>query len=261
MTSSDSQDGFVASHHEPENATDEKPYQKLEEPFEHIPLPNDQIRVLKLLPGRHDIFCTIEEADIDFVSADYEALSYCWGDKNQSKHTIWINVHPFEVLSNLYAALAQLRDYKSSRKLWANAICINQVGKEGTAEKSVQIPLMDRIYHQAARVVVWLGAAENSSDEVFDIIAQQNMKDMLTYKFVMDFGILLKRLWFRRTWIVQELILAKQLPQLMCGSRVVTYGKFMATHWVLPGLVHGAPVMEWYRTIKTIDSQGNVKSS
>ena len=120
---------------------------------------------------------------------------------------------------------------------------------------------MSRIYHQAASVIVWLGAAEHDSNEILDIIAQKNVEAMQTRKFATDFGRLLKRPWFRRTWIVQEFVLRKTLPQIVCGSRIVPYGKFMATHWVLPMLMDRVPDMTIAQLSKIVDSNGNVVSS
>ena len=236
-------------------------YQKLENLFEHTPLDHDQFRYLSLLPSGYDVLCTIEKADLNSVAAQYEALSYCWGSDEQPKHTIWINGHPFVVLSNLYAALKQLCKPTSTRILWLDAICINQVGDEGRVEKNTQIPLMSRIYHQATSVIVWLGTAEHDSNEILDIITQQNVEAMQIRKFATDFGRLLKRPWFRRTWIVQEFVLRKTPPQIVCGSRTVPYGKFMATHWVLRMLMDRVPDMTNAQLSKIVDSSGNIVSS
>ena len=192
----------IASDQQPEDISVVEEYQKFEDLFEHSPLDAEQIRLLSLLPSGNEILCTIEKAELNSVAAQYDALSYCWGSNEQPKHTIWINGHPFVVLSNLYAALTQLRKSTSTRKLWMDAICIKQVGDKGKAEKNSQIPLMSRIYHQAASVVLWLGAAEYDDNDVLDIIAQQNVEAMQTRKFATNFGWVLKRPWFRRTWIV-----------------------------------------------------------
>ena len=165
------------------------------------------------------------------------------------------------VLLNLYAALTQLHKPTSKRKLWIHAVCINQVGDEGKAAKNTQIPLMSRIYHQAASVIVWLGAAEHDSNHILDVIAQQNVEAMQTRKFAADFGRLLNRPWFRRTWIVQEFVLRVTPPQIFCGSRMVPYGKFMATHLVLPMLMDRVSDMTIAQLSKIVDSNGNVVSS
>ncbi len=256
-TASETREMCVASQQCPETSG-LKHCQKLEDPYEHSPLDRNQMRLLSLLPGGHDLFCTIENTSLDSLGVQYEALSYCWGDMKQPKRTIWIDGRPFEVLSNLYDALTRLRRPTSIRKLWVDAICINQVGEKGIAEKNIQIPLMGKIYHQASSVIVWLGSAEGDSDKTLDIVCQQDVGAMRTRNFAVDFGRLLKRPWFRRTWIIQELVLGKTLPQILCGSRAVSYGKFLATHWVLPELLNGSPEMEYVRIVKDVDSNGNL---
>lgn len=251
----------IASHQHPENLSVAGQYQKFEDLFEHSPLRHEQIRLLSLLPGSGDLLCTIENADLNSAAAQYDALSYCWGANDQPKHTIWINGHPFTVLWSLYSALTQLRKPTSKRKLWIDAVCINQVGDEGKAEKNTQIPLMSRIYHQAASVVIWLGTAMNDSNETLDIIAQQDVEAMQTRKFAEDFGRLLKRPWFRRTWIVQEFVLGRTHPRIVCGSRTISYGRFMATHWILPMLMDRVPDMTIAQLRKIVDSNGIVVSS
>ncbi len=260
---SKSEDLCNASPQQSEATSKAEHYRIFEDPFEHSPLDHDQFRLLSLLPGEDDLLCTIENVDLDSVAAPYEALSYCWGTTEQAKRTIWINGHPFEILQNLYAALVQLRKPTSTRKLWIDAICIDQVGDEGKAERNIQIPLMGRIYHQAAGVVVWLGsgAPEHDSDNIMDIIAQQNVEAMQSNKFAVDFGHLLKRPWFRRTWIVQEFVLGKRLPLLVCGSRLVSYGKFMATHWVLPMLIDRFPDRDIIQSRQIVDLTGNIVST
>ena len=254
------EDSCIASDQQPEDIFAVEQYQKFEDLFEHSPLDHNQIRLLSLLPSEDEVLCTIEKADLNSATAQYDALSYCWGSNEQPENTIWINGHPFVVFSNLYAALTQLRKPTSTRKLWIDAICINQVGDEGKAEKNTQIPLMSRIYYQAASVIVWLGAAEYDSNKTLDIIVQQDVEAMQNRDFLTDFGRLLKRPCFRRTWIVQEFELGKTL-QILCGSRIVPYEKFIATYLVLPMLMYRVPCMTVVQLRKNVDWNGNVVSS
>ena len=110
------------------------------------------------------------------------------------------------VLLNLYAALKQLHRPTSTRKLWIDAICIDQVRDEGKAEKNTQIPLLSRIYHQAASIIVWLGATGYDSNKTLNIIVQQNVEAMQYRAFATDLGRLLKLPWIRCTWIVHSTI-------------------------------------------------------
>lgn len=50
--------------------------------------------------------------------------------------------------------LRYLRKGKDSRRLWVNAVCINQCD---VVEKGPQIALMDRIYERAVEVHLGLG--------------------------------------------------------------------------------------------------------
>ncbi|KAH7327547.1 heterokaryon incompatibility protein-domain-containing protein, partial [Rhexocercosporidium sp. MPI-PUGE-AT-0058] len=124
--------------------------------YEYQPLSNDrkQIRLIKLLPGERGDFirCEILAVRLDAVPP-YEALSYVWGDPTQ---TVKICVHHrvFEVTKNLYSALLRLRQTKTERTLWIDAIAINQADFN---EKCHQIALMRNIYKGASTVVMWLG--------------------------------------------------------------------------------------------------------
>lgn len=63
--------------------------------------------------------------------------------------------------------LRYLRKGKDSRRLWVNAVCINQCD---VVEKGPQIALMDRIYERAVEVHAWLGEA-HEEDEIPSLFA------------------------------------------------------------------------------------------
>lgn len=127
-----------------------------------------QTRILTLYPGSatETLHCAIETVSLDAPTRDdYEALSYCWGDTTD-KNIIHIKstgsangsddeFRPFRVHNSLYIALLHLRPSSGPpRKLWADAICINQ---DDYAERAQQVTTMPQIYHHAKRVVIWLG--------------------------------------------------------------------------------------------------------
>lgn len=87
------------------------------------------------------------------LGAGYEALSYVWGDP-RSVCSILVNEKAFPVTHNLFLALKHLRLPYNERKLWVDAICINQ---EDVEERSQQVQIMQKIYWRARRVIVWLG--------------------------------------------------------------------------------------------------------
>ncbi|KAI0459249.1 heterokaryon incompatibility protein-domain-containing protein [Xylaria acuta] len=124
-------------------------------------LSNNQthIRLLELLPGRRDepVKCSLAEVALNEVPS-YEALSYVWGDPNDTV-IVLINNTIFYITKNLHLALLRIRDPKSNRTLWIDSICIEQTD---LIEKKHQIALMGDIYRQATSVILWLGEPQDS---------------------------------------------------------------------------------------------------
>ncbi|KAI1207484.1 heterokaryon incompatibility protein-domain-containing protein [Annulohypoxylon truncatum] len=127
-----------------------------------------QTRVLSLYPGKFEdpLVCSITNISLDDPSHDaYEALSYCWGDL-RTEEIIQIResldnferlTHNMAITSNLYEALKHLRPESGlPRKLWVDAICIDQAN---STERSHQVASMPYIYAEAIGVVVWLGTS------------------------------------------------------------------------------------------------------
>ncbi|OCK73148.1 HET-domain-containing protein [Lepidopterella palustris CBS 459.81] len=186
------------------------------------------IRLLRLLPSKSDeeslqgeLFeYRLRNSDKDKPSHPYEALSYVWNDDKKPQFIVIGNLH-LDITQNLYTALLHLRDHDCARILWVDAICINQ---EKNEEKQVQIPLMAEIYAKALRVVVWLGNADNCSDQALEVIRLAGERSAglsiaeaapkSTPESVLQ---LLKRPWFRRIWVLQEMAAAQHV-QIMCGS-------------------------------------------
>jgi hypothetical protein len=89
----------------------------------------------------------------------YEALSYTW-DRQKLSRNIKCNGSKLHVTPNVEAALKQLRRSFFRRKLWIDAICIDQNNLD---ERSSQVRLMDQIFHGASQVIVWLGEGDKST--------------------------------------------------------------------------------------------------
>jgi Heterokaryon incompatibility protein (HET) len=130
----------------------------------------DEIRLLHLHPRNSGeaICCTLNHVSLS-SRPDYEALSYAWGPKTiQTEHSIIIDNKNFCVRDNLWVALQHLRLETEVRVLWIDAICINQ--KE-TRERNHQVSQMGNIFNNARRVVVWLGAADDTSTRAFRVLS------------------------------------------------------------------------------------------
>ena len=96
------------------------------------------------------------------------ALSYAW-DSYIGSGQIRCQDIPLTVTANCDAALRQLRKEEKVRKLWVDAICIDQSNME---ERNDQVKRMVQIYSMAQEVLIWLGSATKESDTAFDHLIQ-----------------------------------------------------------------------------------------
>ncbi|KAH8704607.1 heterokaryon incompatibility protein-domain-containing protein [Phaeosphaeriaceae sp. PMI808] len=92
----------------------------------------------------------------------YEALSYTWGDP-VALLPIQVNETEVLVTTNLHAALSHFRSETTDIVLWVDALCINQ---KDDVEKSEQVCMMTEIYANATSTRVWLGLADDTSDDI-----------------------------------------------------------------------------------------------
>jgi len=113
-----------------------------------------EIRVLTLQPGRfgEPIVSTLDVVSLK-DKPKFEALSYTWGDRTVTRN-ISVNSCLRPVTKNLEAALQRLRYEASPRRIWADAVCINQ---EDGVEKCHQVGLMEDIYKSATETTLFIG--------------------------------------------------------------------------------------------------------
>ena len=198
-----------------------------------LPSPSTDIRILKLREGEPQtpLHCTLKSTRYP----TYEALSYHWGDGEPTEE-ITLNTKgkdfpdPFMVRPNLASALRQLRYRDRPRYLWIDAICINQ---DDNSERNVQVALMDGVYKGASEVCVWLGEEGDHSDLALSFISRVVILDDFD-RLVADrrtphewtaLSDLMKREWFSRRWVVQEIALAKS-ARLYCGGSSADWSDF-----------------------------------
>lgn len=185
-----------------------------------------EIRCLILQPisAGTTIQCTFEAISL-LSHPEYEALSYVWGDTSIQR-TIIFNGIPFPVTQNLAIALHHLRLPDKSRRLWVDALCINQ---SDVQERNEQVGLMGESYSMANPVLVWLGESFDGSDEAFALmskIATENESELTddvsqnVFSFCFQ---LIEKEWFTRPWTIQELVLANQNPLVGCGFAWTTW--------------------------------------
>ena len=195
-----------------------------------------EIRLLQIHPAQFDspLRCTLESFSLDRAAQgtveievpSFEALSYTWGSSN-NQYTIRLNDLPdFPVTDNLFAGLRRLRKCSESRRLWVDALCINQ---SNIAERNTQVARMASIYSQAGRVVVWLGdTSEPEEGPHIKLLEHREQQPLVsghqwklrTLRAVVEVG---RAPWWSRTWVLQEFAVARVLPQVCFGCFEVSW--------------------------------------
>lgn len=223
------------------------------------------LHILPARQRNETVKCRLKPVDLEDQGTVYEALSYTWG-RDAPTEEIWIEraskvsfrdagrsvmqhnrvsarpqpkdtIHslPYYVRPNLDSALRYLRDYSDEQKeevIWVDALCINQ---DDEVEKSQQVAKMADIYRRADNVFIWLGNESNDSGMAMDFvrhIIELEQEDTFSVKAAdlqhwTAFTSLIRRDWFSRRWVVQELALAKN-AFLTCGHDVVNWKDFAA---------------------------------
>lgn len=176
--------------------------------------------MLELQPGAGDepLRGILFDVSLDDSTVDFEALSYVWGAAYENAGTIDLGGGQcLELRPNLRDALHNLRHESSTRRLWIDAICINQADHR---EKGTQVMLMAEIYTRGISVLIWLGlpgprsqlgleilaflassdARIGSGDAPWDQIPSEEVETALQD--------ILGRQYFQRLWVVQEAALA-----------------------------------------------------
>ncbi|KAK1761227.1 heterokaryon incompatibility protein-domain-containing protein, partial [Echria macrotheca] len=177
----------------------------------------DCIRILRLGKGKgtDPLHGVLQVRQLKYFP-EYEALSYTWADANGNANrtkklylgSSW-DITP--ITPNCEAALRSLRLPTKERYIWVDALCINHTRVQ---ERSSQVQLMPVIYATAQRVLVYLGDDRPSVD-IKSSRLKAGWNGWEDRWNEMDEN--LKRPYFFRSWIIQEIAMAK--------SALVTDGK------------------------------------
>jgi hypothetical protein len=196
--------------------------------FKYEALQHGNIRLFELLPGANGqpIRGTFHITSITPSTVElYSALSYTWGTDTPEKPTLLLDGHRLEVRKNLYEALEQLRWTDHPRRLWIDAICINQ---KNDTEKDKQLPLMSEIYSKAETAEIWLGPTEDNSDIALRALTGEKFSVQEALTVLPALGALIQRPWFMRVWIIQEVGLAAPGAAFInCGSLRIDWDTFL----------------------------------
>ncbi|KAK4111564.1 HET-domain-containing protein, partial [Canariomyces notabilis] len=187
-----------------------------------------EIRLLVVHPGEfpEPVRCDMVTRAVGKAMYDYEAISYTWadetGDKTQSG-LIFVNSTPIPVTRNCEMALRRVRWRSYERRIWIDAVCIDQTNID---ERGHQVRLVPEIYARAKRVLIYIGEAADQSSSALQFIANggfgntPTQADLEVAKKALDR--LLSRRYFSRIWVLQEIALARE-SKLICGDTTITW--------------------------------------
>ncbi|KAK8009845.1 hypothetical protein PG990_008810 [Apiospora arundinis] len=216
--------------------------------YEYAPLPKGFIRILELFPGKTGEIISFDLYQVELKNENtrFDALSYEWKGKVGTV-PVQCNQDRLLITPNCKAALEVLRKENDTRMLWIDAICINQDDEE---ERSTQVAMMTSIYETANTVLMWLGQKEKYSELAFSNVLtlaqawEESQKDehslereilqkatiTMQNKLLVLKGWeeLVKRSYFKRAWIFQEVILAGSRGLVMCGNLSSPWDSFNA---------------------------------
>ncbi|KAK4102215.1 HET-domain-containing protein [Parathielavia hyrcaniae] len=137
-----------------------------------------EIRVLDLHPNARPeevIQCSLVTVSLQ-DNPRFEALSYAWGDPTVVE-AIAVDHQRIQVPASAWGALNALRYADRTRRLWIDAICINQQDMD---ERTSQVKLMGTVYRTAESVRVWLGPGDDAAvakDDAINDSKNENNED------------------------------------------------------------------------------------
>lgn len=193
-------------------------------PYRYSPLsPAASTRILEIQPCYKEdgpLQCVLREINIE-SDPFYEALSYTWGKPEFTEPLTLDERFTIHITPNLRDALLRFRSKLNIRRLWVDAVCINQQDDD---DKARQIPLMTEIYKRCSGVLVWLGNDSRGSLSMESINAHSRQIDHQDDERIMqeDVESLVSLPWFGRRWIVQEVVLNPNVT-LFCNKSEIPW--------------------------------------
>ncbi|KAF2456521.1 heterokaryon incompatibility protein-domain-containing protein [Lineolata rhizophorae] len=211
--------------------------------------PPKTIRLLGIHPGlfADRLVCCLQTVSslLKDHQQTYHALSYSWTDQPGWKNISLNGKSDFRIGKSLFSALRRLRLRNDLRWVWTDQICINQANLE---EKDEQVSMMGDIYRQADLVCVWLGPCGHTNREAGEEEAEDCLAHVVHKDGTVDFGrrglevvqlcearVEDKSQWWWRMWVVQEIVLAKEIKVLVGAHEfpsLTTAVKALGKSWI-----------------------------
>ena len=238
-------------------------------PYEYSPLrcPREEIRLLSFTTNNSPSKVHISLKAVSLRKAPaFAAVSYAWGERPVLSKSVICDGRPLKITKSLHRAILRVskvveeKDSAGSKPstpflLWADAISINQ---KDTEERNEQLQVVGKIYSQAERVFAYIGEPREAGQEhdalrtvelVIKNVHHLSKTKLNTSDDMQAIGIpraedpswqaiehLFCQTWFGRTWILPEVILAKEI--------ICLFGEAV---WKLNSLVEFGKIIEDYQ--------------
>lgn len=173
-----------------------------------------ELRILVLEPGDFDdpLYGSLKHVNLQQYPL-YDAVSYTWAnqageDAPSSKIFFKREGSHIAITVNCAAALRRLRLPVRERRLWIDAICIDQ---SNFIERNHQVKNLTLTFRSAQLVVVYLGEGDEPTQRLLEYMAKDcggSIPD------ITDFISFFQQRWFHRVWVLQEIAAAKTLTMI-----------------------------------------------
>ena len=187
--------------------------------YHYDPLNESEFRLIRILQKTtSNIKCEIEHHSLE-NPPDYIAISYAWGDADDSEKIV-LEGATIPVTVSLYGALWALREKKKSVLVWVDALSIDQKNRD---ERTQQVQYMTSIYSKATSVAIWLGP-EGSDGKLGTTLLEEiaknadsehHIRSLLSSRSmgpeIPALVSLFERDYWKRLWVVQEVFNAKDV--------------------------------------------------
>ena len=206
--------------------------------------PPQEFRLIELAPGSgaNPLSCRVIEYPFAACDGGYLALSYAWGS-TELCNTIVCNGHNVRITKNLHSALRRFRNRTAILHVWCDALCIKQGDDPASLqERAEQIPLMNRIFGSAERVIIDLGDDDGTLSAALEAMSAiwrtpQELRARVhveedpaaylslpggTAPMWSAISKFMSRAWFQRIWCVQEAVLARDIKVIL-GTYAITF--------------------------------------
>ncbi|KAI0114362.1 hypothetical protein GGR51DRAFT_546509 [Nemania sp. FL0031] len=229
------------------------------------PLEGDlPLRLLLIHPGKlgDTLRTELVPTTLDEAQGRYDATSYTWGSP-ESPELISCDGLQLRVQRNAFHMMLDLRRPDEPRRVWIDAVCINQCSLD---ERAAQVAIMHHIYRRAGATWVWLGRPDEHSSTAmayaamldaaksagefaycefganwsrfgeksyfFDHSFNVGTDDNQLRKLAVAIVTFLNRPWFSRVWIQQEASLCQNV-RVICGPDIVDWDNIFALAWIM----------------------------